>query len=351
MNFSEMLLQWYPNHKRDLPWRDTNNPYYIWLSEIILQQTRVKQGLPYYEAFITRFPTIQDMAAATEEEVMRTWQGLGYYSRARNMHTTAKYIAHELQGNLPTNKAEWLKLKGVGEYTASAIASFGFGERVSVVDGNVFRVLARFFGIEDDISSIKGAKIFQALAQTLLPAQDERVSTYNQAIMEFGALQCTPQKPDCMYCPLQASCVAHGTGRQGELPFKSLKTSQKERFFNYTILKHAENIAMRKREAGDIWTGLYDFIWEDAAGRQGEVPLCLDDLKNNKHYFRLLPAYAPVKHILTHQTLFISFWVAVLPENLPPPCLPEGYAWYTPEKVQNLPKPIVIAQFLEKNGL
>ncbi|TAE12733.1 MAG: A/G-specific adenine glycosylase [Bacteroidetes bacterium] len=224
MDFAQTLLAWYPDHKRDLPWRDTPNPYHIWLSEVILQQTRVKQGLPYYVAFVELFPTVQDLANASEELVMRTWQGLGYYSRARNMHATAKIIAQAWQGNFPTTKADLIKLKGIGEYTASAIASFAFGEQVAVVDGNVFRVLSRFFGIEADISSPKGVKHFQELAKTLLPTQQSQ--TYNQAIMEFGALQCTPQKPNCMFCPLQAGCVAHATGKQDSLPVKTQKIKQ-----------------------------------------------------------------------------------------------------------------------------
>lgn len=344
MIFSEVLLAWYAENKRDLPWRNIANPYHIWLSEVILQQTRVKQGLPYYEAFTTRFPTIHDLANASEEEVMRTWQGLGYYSRARNMHTTAKYISTALNGTFPTTKEALIKLKGIGEYTASAIASFAFGAYVSVVDGNVFRVLARFFGIDADISSPKGIKEFQALAQSILPTQD--TANYNQAIMEFGALQCTPQKPNCMYCPLQASCVAFGTGRQDILPIKTLKIKQKERFFNYTILQYSASFAMRRREVGDIWAGLYDFILEEVEGQASlEIPTFLQEMPQGD--FTLLNESAVMKHQLTHQTLYIKFWTAQLQDHAPTTCLPDGYAWHTLQTIQTLPKPILIANLID----
>ena len=209
--FADSILNWYAKNKRDLPWRETKSPYKIWLSEIILQQTRVKQGLPYYEKFVETYPQIKDLATADEQSVLRLWQGLGYYSRARNLHAAAKFVQNELQGIFPEDYKALLKMKGVGDYTASAIASFAYNERVAVVDGNVFRVLARVFGIDTDIASHKGGKEFGELAKTLLP--EKNTDVYNQGIMEFGALQCTPQKPDCMYCPLQAGCVAYLQGK------------------------------------------------------------------------------------------------------------------------------------------
>jgi A/G-specific adenine glycosylase len=344
MDFAQTLLAWYPDHKRDLPWRDTPNPYHIWLSEVILQQTRVKQGLPYYLAFVELFPTVQDLANASEELVMRTWQGLGYYSRARNMHATAKIIAQTWQGNFPTNKAELIKLKGIGEYTASAIASFAFGEQVAVVDGNVFRVLARFFGIEADISSPKGVKQFQELAKTLLPTQQSQ--TYNQAIMEFGALQCTPQKPNCMFCPLQASCVAHATGRQDSLPVKTQKIKQKERYFHYIVLQQAGKYALRKREVGDIWAGLYDFVWQES---KETLPLEQHDFLQNATFdFTLLNESPYLKHQLTHQTLFVKFWVLSVGEAEIVDFQANTYSWYTLDEVKALPKPILLANFVEQ---
>lgn len=341
MEFAEQILAWYPNHKRTLPWRNIQNPYYIWLSEVILQQTRVKQGLPYYEAFISLFPTIQDLANAPEELVMRTWQGLGYYSRARNMHSTAKYIAQELRGVFPQTQAELIKLKGIGTYTAAAVASFAFGEQVAVVDGNVFRVLARFFGMEDDISSPKGVKQFQALAQMLLPTQ--QASTYNQAMMEFGALQCTPQKPNCMYCPLQTNCVAFATSRQGILPVKTNKIKQKERFFHYLILQHQDKYAMRKRGLGDIWAGLYDFALTEFAQ---ETPLhrpatlpALHKIKHESKYY---------KHVLTHQILRAKFWLISVEEQPILNTAQDSFEWYSLAEIQNLPKPILIANVINE---
>ena len=200
------LLAWYPRHQRDLPWRHTRDPYAIWLSEVILQQTRVAQGLPYYETFLRAYPTVQHMAAAPEAEVLRYWQGLGYYSRARNMHRTARQVVEEYNGLFPGNYAGLLKLRGIGPYTAAAIASFAFDEAVAVLDGNVYRVLARIFGLHSDIAAPSSRKEFQAVADQHIPASTP--ADFNQAIMEFGAIQCTPAKPDCLFCPLQATCSA-----------------------------------------------------------------------------------------------------------------------------------------------
>ena len=221
MNFSKNVINWYSDNKRDLPWRHTVNPYFIWLSEIILQQTQVKQGLPYYKSFVKTFPTVYDLAKSDEQTVLKLWQGLGYYSRARNLHFTAKYIVNELGGNFPNSYSEIIKLKGIGDYTASAIASIAFGETTAVVDGNVYRVLSRFFGIETPINSTKGIKEFKALATELIDKREP--ATFNQAIMEFGAQQCKPKKPYCIICPLQSGCVAFQTNKISELPVKLKK--------------------------------------------------------------------------------------------------------------------------------
>ncbi len=235
MDFSNTLINWYLQNKRELPWRNTKNPYYIWLSEIILQQTRVAQGLPYYLNFITTFPTVKALANTSEEEVLKLWQGLGYYSRARNLHATAKHISAELNGIFPNNYADLLKLKGVGEYTAAAIASFSYNEDIAVVDGNVFRVLSRFFGVESDISDNKTRKEFQSLANSILPKG--KASDFNQAIMEFGAIQCVPKSPNCSDCIFNTNCYALQKNKVGELPVKTKKIKIKNRFLNYIIVK------------------------------------------------------------------------------------------------------------------
>ena len=233
MDFSNSLIKWYLQNKRDLPWRNTIDPYFIWLSEIMLQQTRVAQGMPYFFAFTEAFPTVFDLAKASEQEVLKLWQGLGYYSRARNLHKTAQYVAFELDGKFPDNYKALLSLKGVGDYTAAAIASFSYNEVVPVVDGNVFRVLSRVFDIEADISQPASKKIFQELAMELMPKDHPAI--FNQAIMEFGALQCVPKNPDCTICVMNDGCLALKMDKVNQLPVKLKKTKVTNRFFNYFI--------------------------------------------------------------------------------------------------------------------
>ncbi|RZL34004.1 MAG: A/G-specific adenine glycosylase, partial [Pedobacter sp.] len=258
MNFSKQLTKWYLQNKRDLPWRKTQNPYLIWLSEIMLQQTRVAQGLPYYNAFILAFPTVFDLANASEEQVLKLWQGLGYYSRARNMHKTAQIVANDFKGIFPDNNKDLLKLKGVGDYTAAAIASFSFGEKIPVVDGNVFRVLSRVFDIETDISNACAKKEFQELALELM--NNENPALFNQAIMEFGALQCVPKNPDCENCIFNTACLALKNDKVGSLPYKSKKTKVVDRFFNYLIFEDEQNkTIVQKRTEKGIWHNLYEF--------------------------------------------------------------------------------------------
>ncbi len=258
MNFAFDLITWYQENKRDLPWRNIEDPYLIWLSEVILQQTRVTQGMPYYLRFSAAYPTVEQMAAATEKDILRLWQGLGYYSRARNMHHTAQVLVNEHNNNFPTNYKALKKLKGIGDYTACAIASFAFNEKVAVVDGNVFRVLSRIFGVEEDISSTKGKKVFAELAKTLLP--DTETATYNQAIMEFGALFCKPSSPDCPNCVFRDSCVAFAEKKQDSLPFKAKKAQVKKRYLHYLVIEHDNKLLMKERFEGDVWQGLYDFV-------------------------------------------------------------------------------------------
>ncbi len=336
MNFADTLIAWYEEHKRDLPWRNTQNPYLIWLSEIILQQTRVKQGLPYYQKFVEAYPSVQDLAQAPEEDVFRLWQGLGYYSRAKNMLHTAKTIVEQYDGKFPATYHQLLQLKGVGKYTAAAIASFAFGEDVAVLDGNVFRVLARYKGSFTNIASNEGHKEFFDLAQKMLPKG--KSAAYNQAIMEFGALHCTPQKPNCMFCPLQHTCYAYQHQAQQELPLKITKIYTKERFFLYQVLHLAEKIALKKRNAGDIWENLYDFHLVELGTKNDLENQEAGDSQKISQIF---------KHQLTHQILWIRFVHLHLQENNLSK-FNEQLQWYSPKEIAALPKPILIANYLEK---
>lgn len=255
--FNSRIHHWFSLFKRDLPWRNTRDPYFIWLSEIILQQTRIDQGLAYYLKFTEEFPTISDLASATEDQVLKLWQGLGYYSRARNLHFTAKFITLQYYGNFPDKYHKILLLKGIGEYTAAAIASISFNQEYPAIDGNVFRVLSRFFGIFDPIDTNAGKKIFKDLATELIKGTDPGM--HNQALMEFGALQCTPKKPDCLQCPLQEQCYAFSTKKTAELPVKLKKTKQRNRYFNYFVILYEDFTWLKKRTGKDIWKNLFEF--------------------------------------------------------------------------------------------
>lgn len=259
MPFTDSLLAWHAQHHRDLPWKNTQDPYAIWLSEIILQQTRVAQGLPYYERFLAAFPSVRHLADASADEVMRLWEGLGYYSRARHLHQTAQYIAYELGGNFPHTYETIRQLKGVGDYTAAAIASFAFGLPYAVIDGNVYRVLARVFGIDTPTDTTAGKQQFAQLAQSLLPRH--RPADFNQAMMDFGASCCTPTQPDCPHCPLSGECRAYAQGMTVQLPVKSKKTIRNERYFTYLVLRLPPNNAVWivQRTQKDIWQNLYEF--------------------------------------------------------------------------------------------
>ena len=307
MTFPEALINWYLVNKRDLPWRRTTDPYVIWLSEIILQQTRVEQGLPYFNKFLENFPTVKDFAEADEARVLKLWQGLGYYSRGRNMHATAQIVMQNYNGKFPTLHDELIKLKGVGEYTAAAISSFSAGEARAVVDGNVFRVLSRFYGIDTPINSTQGKKEFFKLANELLYKEDSAL--YNQAIMEFGAIQCKPKSPNCEICPLNLGCYALKSDVVKILPVKLKKTAKKDRFLNYFILRDQDKVMVRERQVGDIWQHLYDFPiieTEDTAFAASpdfkfEIAANFGDSAEP-----LFICYK--KHILTHQTLHIQFF-------------------------------------------
>ncbi len=267
------LLDWYRQNKRELPWRETNNPYNIWLSEIILQQTRIDQGLSYYNRFIEAYPTVKHLASAPEDEVLKLWQGLGYYSRARNLHSSAQKIAAQYSGKFPDNYKEILKLKGVGEYTAAAIASISFGMPYAAVDGNVYRVLSRLFAIDTPIDSTKGKKEFQNLAQQVLNV--EHPGDHNQAMMEFGARQCTPKSPNCGVCVLKDYCLAYAENAIDRLPVKQGRINIRHRYFNYIISENEHEVLIQKRGENDIWRSLYEFplIETDSKTEINELPL------------------------------------------------------------------------------
>lgn len=344
MQFPNSLVQWYLQNKRDLPWRDTINPYQIWLSEIMLQQTRVAQGLPYFISFINAFPTVFDLANAEEDQVLKLWQGLGYYSRARNLHATAKYVAHELNGIFPDNYKELLKLKGIGEYTAAAIASFSYNEPVAVLDGNVYRVLSRYFNMDNDISDTKTKKVFQTLAQEVLLKDNPAI--FNQAIMEFGALQCVPKNPDCESCVLSNSCAALQYNKVAQLPVKSKKTKVTPKYFNYLILKDiTDKFIVQKREGKGIWENLYEFpLFETAELMAPEViekQLILMDFFGQKAKEIILLNSEIIKHKLSHQHLFIRFFLMEFDVELPGS---KGF-----EEIKKLPFPIVIHNFMLSN--
>ena len=310
MSFTTTLLEWFRENGRYLPWRQTRDPYAIWLSEIILQQTRIEQGCPYWERFIRQWPTVEALAAASEDEVLRAWQGLGYYSRARNLHTAACQIV--ALGGFPRTLEGIRQLKGVGDYTAAAIGSIAFGLPAAVVDGNVYRVLSRHYGISTPINSTEGKKEFTALAQELLPAGE--ASAFNQAMMDFGALQCTPANPRCLLCPLQDTCVALREGRIGELPVKLKTLKVKERRLVYIYVRYQGQTVLRRRPAGDIWQGLYEPLHVESAP-DGAILL-----RQN------------VKHVLTHRIIYADFYLWEPDER---PQLPEGYFWIREEDIDN----------------
>ena len=311
MKFSNQLVLWYLSNKRDLPWRATVNPYKIWLSEIILQQTRVDQGMSYYLKFIENFPTINELASASEEQVLKLWQGLGYYSRARNLHFSAKYIVYELNGEFPLTYNELIKLKGVGDYTASAIASICFNEATAVVDGNVYRVLSRYFGINTTINSTKGIKEFKQLAQQLLDSKNS--GTHNQAVMEFGARMCKPQNPECETCPLSNSCVALDKKLIKELPVKEKKITIKKRYFNYLVIQTEDNRTKIVKRNKGIWINLYEFPLIETQSEIEENQLIehekFEDLFENISTSIKLFNKDIIVHKLSHQHIYTKFWV------------------------------------------
>jgi A/G-specific adenine glycosylase len=341
-HFSKKLILWYLDHKRDLPWRTTAIPYYIWLSEIILQQTRVEQGLPYYKAFVSKYPTVNKLANAAEQEVLKLWQGLGYYSRARNLHATAKYVSNELNGVFPTSYRELIKLKGVGDYTASAIASICFNEATAVVDGNVYRALARYFGIATPINSSLGIKEFKNLAQQLIDV--DKPGNHNQALMEFGARQCKPQNPNCDVCIFNDSCVALQQKKISELPVKLKKTKVKNIYFNYIVLiSENKNTFLQKRIGKGIWQNLYEFPLIET-----EKDIEIEELNSlrvfqdvsKKFEINSLILYneVPILHKLSHRNIYTRFWIAETSKN--------NYKAISISQIETYPVPKLIGNFI-----
>ncbi len=365
--FTKNLLEWHVGHHRPMPWKGERNPYLVWLSEIILQQTRVEQGLPYFERFKAAYPTVADLADAPEDEVMKLWEGLGYYSRARNLHAAAKHIAHELGGSFPTTFKGIRSLKGVGDYTAAAIASFAYDMPHAVVDGNVYRVLSRFFGIATPIDTTEGKKLFAALAQQLLEIADSGRRTaegpnpqsaianpqYNQAIMDFGATHCTPAAPKCPTCPMRPHCVAFLEKRTGVLPVKSKKLERRQRFFNYLIINRNGEVFIKKRSEKDIWQNLYDFpLIETESLPDDQLFLmknetAVDWLADSR--WQLLRTSPPQRQELTHQRIVATFWELEVGADF----LPKVANWVAVErgKLANFAFPKVIDLYIKQKFL
>lgn len=374
MEFANTIISWFRENGRALPWRETRDPYAIWLSEIILQQTRIAQGWEYWERFMAQYPTVEDLAAAHEDEVLKLWQGLGYYSRARNLHTAAKQIV--ALGHFPDTLEGIKQLKGVGDYTAAAIGSFAFDIPAAVVDGNVYRVLARYFGIDTPINSTQGKKEFAALAQSLLPSSKASdfqsslslVAAYNQAMMDFGAIQCTPQSPKCLLCPLAETCEAMRTNRVAELPVKQKTMKVKTRHLSYIYIRCKGETAIHRRGEGDIWQGLWEpFNASDIAeacaspsSAQASLfstkfstsltklssfkkELAADLHLSNVDGLQLLAQ--DVKHVLTHRILFADFYLL---ETDAHPQLPDDYIWIKEEEIEDYGIPRLIELMLEK---
>ncbi|MBW7870822.1 MAG: A/G-specific adenine glycosylase [Flavobacteriia bacterium] len=336
MSFNYLILIWFDANKRNLPWRDQTDPYKIWISEIILQQTRVVQGTKYYLNFLRSFPTIRHLAEADEQQVLKLWQGLGYYSRARNLHQSAKYIVEKLNGRFPDHYNDLLKLKGVGEYTAAAIASIAFHEAVPAIDGNAFRVLSRNFDIELDISDSKTKKYFQQLGTEII--DQKRPGDFNQAVMELGATVCLPKNPKCEICPLNESCAALAKNKTDQLPVKSNKLKIKSRQLNFFEITDGENFLMVKRTADDIWKNLYSF------------PLIEDQIKNQNPFgISDEPIHSGnTIHLLTHQRLTIDFWRLELDETEFGKLSKKiGAAVYSSEELKSLPVPKPIENYLK----
>jgi A/G-specific adenine glycosylase len=339
--FAKKIISWYLKNKRDLPWRNTDNPYYIWLSEIILQQTRVQQGLPYYEKFVENFQTVENLAAANEGEVLRLWQGLGYYSRGRNLHKTAKVVVDEFGGKFPDNFRDLQKLKGVGKYTAAAIASFAFNESVPAIDGNALRVIARFFEIFDPIDSPTVQKNIFEISSGLM--KNVHAGNYNQAVMELGAIVCTPKNPSCRACPINIECKAFEHKSVGNIPIKAKKTKVSNKFLQYFVFEYNSHLWLKKRTENEIWANMYDFYLVESKNLEyfENLEKCIQEFKIDAEE---IINYPTISHILTHQRQQIVFVKIRCKSN---PIIENG-DWYNSAELDELAKPKIIVDFLER---
>ncbi|MEO8794052.1 MAG: A/G-specific adenine glycosylase [Daejeonella sp.] len=346
MNFSGEIINWYSANKRDLPWRSTTDPYIIWLSEIIMQQTRVDQGTPYFHRFAENYPTVSDFASASEDEILKLWQGLGYYSRGRNMHHTAQIVMEEHGGYFPKKYDELIKLKGVGEYTAAAISSFSNNEAKAVVDGNVFRLLARFYGIDTPINTGEGKKQFTILANKIM--DKTHAGIYNQAVMEFGSLQCKPVNPDCKICPLISECEAYRHNKVDLLPVKIKAKKVRDRYFNYLVLNENHKFLIHKRSLSDIWQNLYEFpLIETHSPSGAETILNSEEFKLLLgENFEIKRIHNTLKHLLSHQKLHIQF-IEIIKKTEFIVQNPE-YFFADENELKQLAQPKVIFEFLKK---
>ncbi len=345
--FAPKLIEWYNFNKRDLPWRNTQDPFKIWMSEIILQQTRVQQGLPYYERFVAAFASVTDLANAPLDDVLRLWQGLGYYSRARNMHQAATYIRDDLAGIFPNSFENLLQMKGVGRYTAAAIASFAYNEQVPVVDGNVQRLLARIFGVSDDIMHPKTQKIFETIANQHIPKENPGI--FNQAIMEFGSLYCTPSKPDCESCIFNSICFAHKHQMASELPVKLKKTKVRKRFFQYAIFRNSGRLALGQRLHKDIWNGLFEFYLVESDTELTDDQMNQQLEAEGLTHFKLVNVSDSRTHILSHQRLATKFYIYQIENS--EMLEKKGLSFYNEVEVENLAKPVLLVNYLEQEKL
>jgi A/G-specific adenine glycosylase len=343
MNFSDELIKWYNQHKRPLPWRNTSNAYIIWLSEIILQQTRVEQGLPYFNRFAENYPDVTSFAAADEGDILKLWQGLGYYSRGRNMLKTARFIQEHYNGVFPNKYDELIKLKGIGEYTAAAISSFSANEAKAVVDGNVYRVLARYFGIDEPIDSTRGKKMFRSAANELL--NKHHPALHNQAMMEFGAMLCKPKNPACDICPVREGCYAFSNNVIASLPVKLNKVKIRERFFNYFLIVDGDRILMNKRGEADIWANMYDLplIETKTFLQPGEVMALPETVAFFGEDVTVTEVQTPKKHVLTHQHLHVQF----IKLQQPPVNMKPGWVFIEVVKLEKIALPKIIFIFLD----
>jgi A/G-specific adenine glycosylase len=346
-SFTSALMHWHASaNDRSLPWKNEKDPYRIWLSEVILQQTRAQQGLPYYLRFIAAYPTVKDMALAQDDEAFRLWQGLGYYNRCKNMLATARLVANEFDGHFPTSHDGLLALKGIGPYTAAAIASFAYGLPHAVVDGNVYRVLARYFGIDTPFDTTTGKRQFAQLAQQLLNARQS--AAYNQAIMDLGATVCTPRSPLCGECPLGSRCIARKQDMIALLPVKSKKLTVKKRYFNYLLLLHKGKVWIRKRTGNDIWQNLHEpYLIETAAPLTPEQLTLTDEFKRSNIRDRSLTPCGTITQRLTHQLIQSTFYTIHITKNNTIPD-PDGY-WIDIDNLKSVSFPKTLVSFLEKN--